>query len=218
MKESEVWEFEWVDLADDGKYALALIGSSGPCCVDLLLYRQAASGKVSFQAFDGAGKLRNTIRDLNGDGQKELVLYSYVATANYQGTTPQPRWPEVYRLKGSKYVESSRDFPNFYHDEVLPQLANEINDAQQKLSPDSPDNENIAVLKMERDKILRAIDRQPTAGLQQARAWMNSSDPQVIGYAAVVFSDIGGHDDDARAAEAAFKVAQARERAARQGS
>jgi len=218
MKESEVWEFEWVDLAGDGKYALALIGSSGPCCVDLLLYRQAESGKVTFQAFDGAGKLSNTIKDLNGDGQKELILYSYIGSGNYQGITPQGMWPQVYRLKGTKYVEASRDFLGFYHDVILPQLARKIDELQRKQPPDSPDNENIAVLKMERDKILRVIERQPTAGLEQARAWMNSSDPQVIGYAVVVFGDIGGHDDDAREAEAAFKVAQARERAARQGS
>jgi hypothetical protein len=162
--------------------------------------------------------LRNTIRDLNGDGQKELILYSYIGSGNYEGITPQGMWPQVYRLKGTKYVEASRDFPGFYHDVILPQLARKIDELQRKQPPDSPDNENIAVLKMERDKILRVIERQPTAGLEQARAWMNSSDPQVIGYAAVVFGDIGGHDDDARAAEAAFKVAQARERAARQGS
>lgn len=212
FSEKNIWEFGWYDLAGEGKYELALTQWSRPCCISLTLYRQDAIGKVSSQSFDGASSLSKTIRDLNGDGQQELILYSYVGSENYQGTTPQAMWPEVYRLKGTKYVEASRDFPAFYHDEVLPRLAGEIYDIRGKWLPESPDREDVAVLKMQRDKILRVIDGDATAGLQQARTWANSSDPQLIGDAIVVFRDIGGYEDEARAAEAAFKVAQHRVR------
>ena len=210
FREKNILEFGWYDLAGDGKYELALTQGGGPCCVFLVLYRQDSIGKVSSQSFDGAGRLSKTIRDLNGDGQQELILYSYVGSENYQGTTPQAMWPEVYRLKGTKYVEASRDFPAFYHDEILPLLANQIDDARRMAASGSQDNEEVAVLKMEKDKILRVIDGDATAGLQQARTWANSSDPQLIGDAVVVFRDIGGYEDEARAAEAAFKVAQHR--------
>jgi hypothetical protein len=59
---------------------------------------------------------------------------------------------------------------------------------------------------MERDKILRMLGRDPTAGLQQAREWAASSDPDLIDDASIVFRDIGGHEDEARAADAALKL------------
>jgi hypothetical protein len=55
------------------------------------------------------------------------------------------------------------------------------------------------------DKILRVIGRYPEAGLPQAREWMNSSDPALVQDAATVFTDIGGHEADLRAANAALR-------------
>ena len=52
-----------------------------------------------------------------------------------------------------------------------------------------------------RDKILRVLGRDPNAGLAQAREWMTSPDPVMVDNARVVFQDIGGHDEDARAAK-----------------
>ena len=65
---------------------------------------------------------------------------------------------------------------------------------------------------MERDKILRMLGRDPTAGLQRAREWAASSDPDLIDDASIVFRDIGGHEDEARAADAALKRASAQSR------
>ncbi len=74
-----------------------------------------------------------------------------------------------------------------------------------------------AGLIMARDKILRVLGRDPTAGLAQAREWAKSDDPDAIQDAAVVFRDIGGHEGEARAADAAFRRAMAAQRA-RQGN
>ncbi len=57
---------------------------------------------------------------------------------------------------------------------------------------------------MVRDKILRALGRNPTAGLQQAYEWMHSDDPDLLQDAAVTFKEIGGHDKELSAASASY--------------
>jgi hypothetical protein len=197
IKANQISEFEWVNLADDGKYELATVGSQGPCCIFLYLYRQDALGEVTFQSYGGAGELSKTIRDLNGDGKKELILSQNVvendADLNFF-------WPVVYRLEKSKYVEASRDFSKFYDQEVLPELDKEIAEYQR---PDTHDPDRLAGLLMERFKILRVLGRDPTAGLKEAYGWMSSSDPNLLQDAAITFSEIGGHDADSRAADEA---------------
>jgi len=71
---------------------------------------------------------------------------------------------------------------------------------------------------MERDKILRTLGRDPTAGLQQAYQWMNSDDPRLLQAAGATFQDIGGHEQEKHAASEAWMRALDREKAARKGS
>ena len=61
----------------------------------------------------------------------------------------------------------------------------------------------LAGLIMCRDKILRVLGRDPNAGLAQAREWMSNPDPVMVDNARVVFQDIGGHDEEVRAARLA---------------
>ena len=61
----------------------------------------------------------------------------------------------------------------------------------------------LAALIMTRDKILRVLGRDPTAGLAQAREWTASPDPVLVDDAVSVFMDIGGHDQDVAAARLA---------------
>jgi hypothetical protein len=88
-------------------------------------------------------------------------------------------------------VEASRDFSEFYENEVLPELAKQI------AAPGA--GQKRAWLVMERDQILRVLGRNPAAGLQQAYQWMNSSDPELREDAVVVFGGVGGHDKEIRA-------------------
>jgi hypothetical protein len=62
---------------------------------------------------------------------------------------------------------------------------------------------NLAALIMCRDKIRRIIGRDPDAGLVQARKWMTDSDPVFVDNARIVFQDIGGHEEEVRAAKLA---------------
>jgi hypothetical protein len=194
----QVDEFKWIDLAGDGKYELVLTASSGPCCEAVGILTQTRAGKLRVQNFLGAGRLSKMVRDLNGDGKDELILYSYIGSAAYNGTTPEPVWPQVYRLKHGKYVEASHDFPDFYDHEVLPELDKQIKHHQSVRGAGNRDL--AATLIMQRDKILRVLGRDPTAGLRQAYQWLNSDDPQLLGDAMITFQDIGGHDEEMREA------------------
>jgi hypothetical protein len=225
IKPSDVHQFEWVNLADDGKLELAVVSSPspGPCCAALNIYWQDAPGNIREEGYGNAGNLKEVIRDLNGDRKKELVLYAYLDSDSYRGGIhPTGMYPKVYSLKDNKYVEASRDFPEFYDSEVLPDLEKKVKDLRAWIAKPPPSNParphalpyaGLAAAEMERDKILRMLGRNPTAGLDLARQWVHSDNPDVIEDAAVVFRDIGGYEDEARAADAAFKRAFAAQRA-----
>jgi len=135
---------------------------------------------------------------------------------------PEGEWPQVYRLRDGKYVEASRDFPSFYEKQILPQLDQAIIKARQDVAAPRPagipsgnpwveykllKERYLAALIMAKDKILRVIGRDPTAGLAQAREWMASSDPVLVDDAKAVLEDIGGHEEDVRAAKLALERA-----------
>jgi hypothetical protein len=206
----EVWEFEWVDLVGDGQYELVVTSSSGPCCVFLGIYRKDAAGTVSVQILEGARKLSDTIRHLNGDGKAELIVWTTLAApGTWLPMAETPRWPAVYRLQNGKYVEASRDFPSFYDNDVLPKLDNEIRKA--------PNQDASAIPALARNKILRVLGRDPVAGLNQAYQWMNSDDPQVLQCAIATFADIGGHEKEVRELQQALPAAEKREMESRGG-
>ena len=203
LTEDDIRKFTWVDLAGDGRYELVTTYDT-KCCAFLYIYWQDGPGKVSAQQYADAGDLDKTIRDLNGDGKRELILYDYLKSDERRAPLgPTAMWPQVYRLQNRSYVEASRDFPSFYDTEVLPQLEHDIGKARE-----SPRDQ--AVLVMERDKILRVLGRDPSAGLAQAREWVRSQDPQLVEDARVVFDDIGGHEPEESAAKLALKGAMER--------
>jgi len=68
----------------------------------------------------------------------------------------------------------------------------------------------LAALTMGRDKILRVLGRDPTAGLAQAREWVKSDDPILVEDGKRVLDDMGGHDEEVRAAMLALKRAAER--------
>jgi hypothetical protein len=180
-----VEEVGWFDLAGDGKYELALTEKYWPVlCLSKHLLREAP-GKLRHVSYRGGeGDLKDTIRDPNGDGKKELILDAYVDGANYEGITPEPVWPQVYRLENGKYVEASQDFPKFYDNEILPDLDKEISKEQ-----GDDDQETAATRITEKDKILRVLRRDPVAGLDHAREWMKSDDMHLVFDAAETFQD-----------------------------
>ncbi|MGH7933952.1 MAG: hypothetical protein ACREQN_12425 [Candidatus Binataceae bacterium] len=163
-------------------------------------------------AFD-TGKLSNIVKDLNGDGRYELVLWRGLAgTDTWIPEAAAPRWPAIYRLVNGKYVEDSRDFLSFYDTEILPPLEKAIATANSRGYADAA-----AIDQLEKDKILRVLGRNPTAGLNQAYQWMNSSDPTLLQCALATFSDIGGHEQEVQQLRKSASVAYQREIDARKG-
>jgi hypothetical protein len=218
VKPQQVRQYEWVDLAGNGRYELAVVGSSGPCCVVLTIITQNTAGQLTDQNFEGARQLSETIRDLNGDGRMELVIWPELAErGTWAPMAETPRWPAVYRLDNGKYVEASRDFPNFYDTEILPQLDKQIRELQQRGADSRDIRGGVARLLLEKNRILRVLGREPTAGLQDAYQWMNSDDPQLLQCAIATFRDIGGHEKELRAAQQAMPVAIKHEMESRKG-
>jgi hypothetical protein len=221
---SLVWGYNWYP-AGDGKYELAIGYAFGPDVSNFTVFWWDGPGKIRSQGFDGAADYSEKwydgpiAADLNGDGIEELIQFNGLEhhwPPQRTKFVPSGTWPSVYRLRDGKYVEASRDFPTFYENKILPKLDKAIVEArkdlpaagaQRPLGSDPNDNSwemparYLAALIMCRDKILRVIGRDPTAGLAQAREWINSSDPAIVDDGKSVFEDIGGHEEDARAAK-----------------
>lgn len=200
----DIEQFKWVDLAGDGLSEL-LVETHHPALSALSIYWHEGSGAYRSQTLVGE---MNGIQDLDGTGSKEIIMDSYLDVSGRRAAgTPTPIWPQVYRLDGEKYVPASKDFHEYYDLKVLPKLDKKIGEAP-------AGRETVgAALNMERDKIERVLGRDPNAGLDNARRWARSDNPDLIDDAVDVFRDIGGHEDEARAAEQAKKQALERERA-----
>jgi hypothetical protein len=199
-------DFDWVDLAGNRQYSLVIVSyrSTDPHNW-LRIYDRDSSGKIGKQQFDGyhlrlAGiakgkggpfRIYTPLHDLNGDGKIELVILDALDTPDPTGRFHAlALWPKVYSLKNGKYVESSREFANFYDTQVLP-----------RLNLTAKDPEQLAAVEMARDKILRVLGRDPAAGERQARQWMTSPDLYLRHDAVVVFRDMGDHEADLAEAE-----------------
>lgn len=213
MTENELWEYKWADLAGDGKYELVTTTSSGPCCVFLGIYWQRRPGTIELEIVGRhAGKLSKSIRDLNGDGKDELIIWKEIAQpGSWSPQISTPMWPAVYRLEHGKYVEASRDFPEFYDKEILPQFQQQL-----KASAACGGRADVAG-ELEKDKILRVLGRDPNAGLETAYQWMATDDPQRIQGAIAIFRDLGGHKANLRATQEKLGRAIDREIAAPRG-
>ena len=186
----------------------------------LMIYNQNNAGSVKTQEIGGwkMGNLKQIVRDINGDGADQLIVPKELGRGGiWFPLLDMPAWPAIYRLDHGRYVEASRYFPVFYDTQVLPRLNEQIREAQARISREPFQQRTIAVLEMERDKVLRVLGRDPVAGLAQAYHWMNSEDPQVLQCAISTFSDIGGHDAELRIAQRALEPAIQREQAERRG-
>ena len=230
------FEFDWYP-AGDGKYELAVSSSTGPDISYLDIYWQDAPGRIRSQEFTYAAEASDQwywneggtdIVDANGDGVPEVIDLDdldYHPPPQRTKFIPGGMWPRIYRLRDEQYVEASRDFSAFYDKTIFPMINASMANAhkrikelaEQKAKPGTNDSQNddyrqiatrtLAGVIMCRDKILRVLGRDPNAGLAQAREWMTSPDPVMVDNARVVFQDIGGHDEEVRAAKLATERA-----------
>jgi hypothetical protein len=138
-----VVQFEWADFAGNGKYALVVVWNTPPAAEEgISIYQQNAVGKidspqVDLEGYGHEGPLKDAIRDLNGDGKKELLVNIGFGEGTDKAETPLTQWPAVYRLQNGQYVEASREFPGFYDREVLPPLEAKIAALEKKLDSEA---------------------------------------------------------------------------------
>lgn len=202
-KPNDIGKFTWADLQGNGNLELVAtmdVNGRGFFNALYVLWR-GPMGRMTAQEIDGwmIRDLQKVIRDLNGDGRDELIIPTVLYQYNTAGTYT---WPVIYRLKNGKYVEASRDFPKFYGDKILPGLEQQI--AEYQSNSGRANQDMAAVLIMERDKIIRTLGRNPTAGLHEAYRWMNTDEPFLLLAAAATFKDIGGHQEEVNAAGARY--------------
>jgi hypothetical protein len=192
-----VGEFTWADLAGDGRYELiTTLDLSGRSFFDYLaVYERDNLGRVSVQWFPeetAVGKLSSVIRDLDADGRKELIIPTLFPSGIYAGSVAAA-WPAVYKLKNGVYVEASNEFGSFYDADILPGLLRDIAEARVKAGTSAAYAPKLISLTMEKDKILRVLGRDPTAGLDEAREWAGSDDPNLASAAAALLREINGN-------------------------
>jgi len=184
----------------------------------LFVYRHPNAEKAGPQVIDGwkMGNLRAMVRDLDGDGFAELIVYQTISgNGVWEPLMAEPAWPSDYRLQGGKYIESSQDFQSFYDHEVLPQLDKVIAEMEVRAAEDRAYRDAAARDTLEKDKILRVLGRNPNAGLQEAYQWMKSDDPELLQCAIATFADIGGHEEELKSAQQSLPAARKRELEAR---
>lgn len=201
VKARDIGEFTWADLRGDGRLELAAtIDVNGRKFLDeLVIIRRDNSGKATYQVVRGymITSLGRVIRDLNGDGEDELII----PTVLFQDTIT---WPVVYRLENGKYVRASRDFPEYYNEQVLPHLDRQIRHIRAEISAGRANQSYLVTPLMVKDKILRMLGQDPTAGLNQAYQWMKTDDPFMLLAATATFGDIPGYGEEAKVARARY--------------
>ena len=191
-----VGEFTWADLAGDGRYQLiATLDLSGRSLFDYLaVYERDNHGKVSVQWFPeetAIGKLSRVIRDLNSDGRRELVVSTLYPSGAYGAGSVSATWPAVYKLKNGTYEEASNEFGSFYDTDVLPGLLKDIAKARAEAGTSSYSPKLVSQM-LEKDKILRVLGRDQSAGLDEAREWAGSDDTNLARAGAAVLREING--------------------------
>ena len=208
VKPQDIGDFTWADLQGDGTLELvATMDVNGREFFNtLIIFRRDPASKVTAEKLEGwmIPDLQDVIRDLNRNGQDEFIIPTVLESFSTADTIT---WPAVYRLEKGKYVEASRDFSGYYDSDVLPHLDREIQSLQSEKSAGSAPQEELAAPIMVRNKILRVLGREPTAGLQQAYEWMKTDDPKLLLDAAATLKDIGGHDEELSAASADYRRA-----------
>jgi hypothetical protein len=211
-------ESGWAAIGQGKDAFVVLLDFSGRGLFNRLrVYSPAKPGQLELQELFGwrMGKLKGIIRDLDSNGEDELVIPTILGDPG--GWLPMiatRTWPAVYWLEDGKYVEASPDFPSFYDKEILPQLDKEIRDEQQKVEEGQQSEAAVALDEIQKDKILRVLGRDPTAGLQQAYQWMDSGDSLQLQCAIATFEDIGGHEKELAIAKQALQPAIQREQRA----
>ncbi len=150
-----VGDYTLVDLRGDGNIQLvATVAFSRAFYNHLYIVSKEDDQFNASEIFTGGPTipdLKSSIVDLNGNGQKELLLPRGLAP--YAGAKPIPIITDVYAWNGKEYKAADNSYTSYYRDTVLPRLHAALDDLESgKGSQKNPETK-----KLLKEKYLKEI-------------------------------------------------------------
>jgi len=139
--DEDVVEYEFVDLKGDGSVQfVCLLGSTLRMRPTMLMAVENDHGHLKTDYLTGGegglgmGQLSGIIRDIKHNGRNEVMLSD--ALEPFAGVAaPTPYLEHIYVYRDGKFVQSDREFLDYYKNESLPQRRQELNDLLQHRPP-----------------------------------------------------------------------------------
>jgi hypothetical protein len=132
--DEDVVEYEFVDLKGDGSVQfVCLLDSTGRMRPTILMAVENDHGHLKTAYLTGGegglglGHLSGIIRNIKHNGRNEVVLSD--ALEPFGGmVAPTPYMEHIYVYQDGKFVQSDREFLDYYRNEALPERRQELND------------------------------------------------------------------------------------------
>ena len=109
---NKVCDYRFADLRHSGNLSLIVSPDAGRGCNQTCILDKTPTGFQAYCTFAAADDLRDSIRDINHDGNLELVLWGPLAPSETQGRGCE--WPLVFAWTGFGYSEVSSEYKNYY--------------------------------------------------------------------------------------------------------
>jgi hypothetical protein len=135
----------------------------------------------------GVDDVSDIVRDLNKDGQHELVIPTEYST--YEGAHCMSIWYRIYTLQSDILVDRSTAFKAFYQKHLDALSIKVLPKAEMRESDDG--GNSATCVQMEIDKTKRFLGTSPNAGEDKAIQWLESADESLRLKGIVVLADIG---------------------------
>lgn len=128
-----VVEYEFVDLKGDGSVQFVCLLDTGRMRPTTLMAVENDHGHLKTDYLNGGegglgmGQLSGIIRDIRHNGRNEVILSD--ALEPFAGATaPTPYLEHIYVYHDDRFVQSDREFLDYYKNEALPERRQELND------------------------------------------------------------------------------------------
>jgi hypothetical protein len=194
---------------------LTSVDSSGRGACNRLFRLSMGTPSAVLQQFEttwGITDLSLIISDLDHDGDPELLIPNEWGHGRHYHC--EPTKIVIYKCDARTCSDESRRFPAFFEHE-----ADRLSQVIERLARFSPGAqvEQRECLEMERDRLLRFLGLDPSAGLRAADVWMHDASKDVRLNAISVFADVGDaasqarlkaltDDEDSEVSAAAFRA------------
>jgi hypothetical protein len=184
---TRVAEFGFFDLAGNGKLELVALdnGDRGRTLI-IVVFRKASAFGVDYLDTPGVRSLKSLVVTAR-PGPLRQLLVPQTLSSHFGQRAPPGIWTMIYTWSGSKLVDSTASYLDYYRGTIEPALRQVMLD-RQKQGPNTPE---ALVAKVEFDKVRRVTGEDPQAGLNDALIWASSANPLHRLFAVAVIDDIG---------------------------